>query len=688
MRSRPPTSARLGVDTGGTFTDFALVDPDRGGDEVYFEKVPSTPTAPERALLDGLARLERATEQATARAGSAELVHGTTVALNALLTAQFARTALVTNEGFRDLLEIGRQDRPELYALHPVKPPAIVPRELRFEIAQRSWPRADDATVLESVRSPSRAELRRLLARLRAANVDSIAVCLLHSYADPRIEESVARALEPLGVPITTSSGLLREHREFERFSTAAVNAALVPVAVTYLQRLSAACARGRLELMQSNGGTLPAERAAIEPVRVLLSGPAGGVVGAARAAREAGFERMVGLDMGGTSTDVAFQSLARASHAARTGPIYVAGHPIAVPSLDIHTIGCGGGSLLHVDAGGVLRVGPESAGADPGPVCYGVGERATITDAHVLLGHVASGAFLAGRLELHVDAVERAFERLGAKLGLKPVAAAQAALDVANSAMRRALATMTMQRGEDPRATPLVAFGGAGGLHAADLAASLGQPCALVPRGPGVLSALGMATADAIRERSASVLAPLARISAAERRRKLAQLAHEARAELIEIGHRARDIEIEAALDLRYSGQSFEIRLPDSSDPARDFHARHAALYGYELREREIELVHVRVRAIVRRPARSLAPVRARAMDRSAILGRRRAVFATRQAGTRAVECPVIDRARLRAGEHFDGPALVEEFSGTTVVPPGWRARVAVGSHLVLERV
>jgi N-methylhydantoinase A len=676
MRSRPSTPARLGVDTGGTFTDFALVD----GDHVLFEKVPSTPSAPERALLDGLERLEDCS--------AAEIVHGTTVALNALLTGRFARTALVTNEGFRDLIEIARQDRPELYVLHPVKPPAIVPRELRFEIAQRSWPSLADATKLERVRSPSRAELRRLVAQLRAADVESIAICLLHSYADPRIEESIARALQPLGLPITTSSGLLREHREFERFSTAVINAALVPVAKSYLQRLSAACARGQLELMQSSGGTLPAERAAIEPVRVLLSGPAGGVVGAARAAREAGFERMVGLDMGGTSTDVAFQELARASHGARTGPIYVAGHPIAVPALDIHTIGCGGGSLLDVDAGGVLRVGPQSAGADPGPVCYGVGDRLTITDAHVLLGHVASGAFLAGRLELHVDAVERAFERLGAKLAMKPVAAAQAALDVANAAMRRALATMTMQRGEDPRATPLVAFGGAGGLHAADLAASLDQPCALVPRGPGVLSALGMATADAMRERSASVLAPLERVSSAERRRRLAQLARDARDELIESGHRSRDIEIEAALDLRYAGQSFEIRLPDSSDPARVFHARHAKLYGYELREREIELVHARVRAIVRRPTRSLAAARARSLDADAITAHRRAYFAAKQGSARAVRCPVIDRARLRPGEHFSGPALVEEFSGTTVVPPGWRARVVAGSHLVLERV
>lgn len=669
----------MGVDTGGTFTDFALLE----DGEIRFEKVPSTPAAPELALLDGLARLgcER-----TARDGPT-IVHGTTVALNALLTGRHARTALVTNAGFRDLLEIGRQDRPDLYALEPLKPTPIVPRKLRFELAQRSWPDPRDPARTLEVRKPSRADLRRLVAQVRRARPESLAICLLHSYADPAIEREVARALRGLGLPITCSSELLREHREYERFSTAAVNAALVPVVAGYLARLCAAVPRERLELMQSSGGTLPADRAALEPVRVLLSGPAGGVVGAARAARTAGFERMVGLDMGGTSTDVAFQSLARARATQRAGPIVIAGLAVATPSLDIHTIGCGGGSLIHVDRGGALQVGPKSAGADPGPVCYGVGDALSITDAHVLLGRVATGAFLGGRLQLDVAAVERAFEKLGRKLGIEARAAALASLDVANAAMRRALAFMTMQRGEDPRSIPLVAFGGAGGLHACDLAAALAMPCALVPFGPGVLSALGMATADASRDASRSVLASLAQIPAKELRRMFDELSRSACSQFVETGHDAREIEIEAALDLRYAGQSFELRVPFQKHPARAFHARHAELYGYSDPSREIELVDLRVRAVVRRmppkPERARVPAQRRAVP----IAQRRATFATRSG--RAIErsIPVFDRALLTRGAELEGPCLIDEFSATTVVPPRWRARVVGGRHLLLER-
>ncbi len=570
----------IGIDTGGTFTDFVLVE----GGEMRFEKVPSTPDDPARALLDGLQRLGVA-------ARPAHVVHGTTVALNALLTGALARTALVVNAGFADLIEIGRQDRPELYALHPLKTREIVPRELRFEIEQRSQP-ALGSRVLEHTRRPTRAELARLVRKVAAAKPEAIAVCLLHSYADPSIEREVAQALRSLGVPITCSAALVREHREFERFSTAVVNAALVPVVRGYLERLAVSLPHARLQLLRSSGGTISAARAALEPVRVLTSGPAGGVIGASRAALEAGFERMVGLDMGGTSTDVAFRNVGATRAAQQVVASAIDGRPIAVPSLDLHTIGCGGGSLVHVDSGGVLHVGPHSAGAVPGPVCYGAGLVPTITDAHVLLGHVATGAFVAGRVELDVDAVARAFEKLARKLGTTPLEAAQATLDVARAAMRRALATMTMQRGEDPARTPLVAFGGAGGLHAAALAASLGMPCALVPRGPGVLSALGMATADAATEGARSVLAPLAAVPRVELARMLKALAKDARDELVDAGCATRAIEFEYELDLRYEGQSFELRVPVEDarrDAAADFHARHRELYGYALDDRAV---------------------------------------------------------------------------------------------------
>ena len=671
----------IGVDTGGTFTDLVRVSA-RG---LEIEKVPSTPDDPSRAVLDGIERMG-------GELAGAHVIHGTTVALNALLSHRTARTALVCDAGFRDLIEIGRMDRPELYDLHPEKPAPLVPRELRFEVGSRSWPDPRTRAPVRVTR-PSARELAALARELRDANVEAVAVCLLHSYADPEPEREVARALAKLGVPITCSGELLAEYREVERFSTAVVNAALVPVMRAYLERLSGALAGARLSLLQSNGGTLPAQRAAVEPVRVLLSGPAGGVVGALRAAREAGFARMVGLDMGGTSTDVAFRAAdAPAGHGRDTPE--VAGHPVAVPSLDIHTIGCGGGSLVEVDAGGVLRVGPGSAGADPGPVCYGASDRPTLTDAHVQLGHAAAGSFLGGRLELDVDAVARAFEQLGARLGIAPDAAAQAVLDVGRASMRRAVGVMTMQRGEDPARLPLVCFGGAGGLQAAALAQSLGMAAALVPRGPGVLSALGLATADAIREGSRSLLVPLDQLPARERRSALAGLVREARESLLEAGHTARSIEVETFLDLRYAGQSFEIQVEDRpagrpiAQVAANFHARHEALYGYRLADRPIELVCLRARASVRRPEPDSRAARPKRLPAAAIRGGRRVAFPADAGRPRWAKAQLIDRAQLAPGHRFEGPAIVEEYSGTTLVPPGWEARVAPGEHLVLRPV
>lgn len=679
------TAPTVGIDTGGTFTDLVAV---RGG-EIAVEKVPSTPDDPSRAALEGLARL-------SVREG--RVVHGTTVALNALLTGAVARTALVTCRGMADLLEIGRQDRPDLYALHPVKPNGIVPRELRFEVKSRAWPSAEgNSRALVHVERPSARELARLRRALARAAPESIAVCLLHSYAEPAIEAEIAAALRSLGVPVTCSAELHREYREVERFSTAVVNAALVPRVKTYLEHLGRALGAARLELMQSSGGTLSAEQAAREPVRILLSGPAGGVVGAAHAAREAGFDRMVGLDLGGTSTDVAYGDVRGRATLAREG-VSIAGHPIATPALDIHTIGCGGGSLLAVDSAGVLHVGPQSAGADPGPVAYGTSDVPTLTDAHVLLGHIAAGPFLGGRLTLDTAAVRRAFERLGRKLGASGEEAAQAALDVARAAMRRALGVMTMQRGSDPKLVPLIAFGGAGGLHAAALAEALGMPCALVPRGPGVLSALGMALAQAVADRSATALVPLASLSARQRGALAAELARDARSSLRAAGQPAAAIELEVALALRYVGQSFELEVADALPPRataeleRRFHAEHERAYGWSLREEPIELVHVRVRALVRRPSPRPRSARERELPSAAIVGRRPAVFGLPQAASRRRAragslAPVIDRSRLAPGHVFEGPALVEEFSGTTIVPPRWRARVVPGGHLVLER-
>jgi N-methylhydantoinase A len=656
----------IGIDTGGTFTDLVL----REGEHLRVAKVPSTPADPAQAILAGLGLLGGLKPRD-------HVVHGTTVALNALLTGRVARVAFVTNEGFRDLLEIGRQDRPDIYALHPVKPRPLVPRERRLEVRTRTWPALADGRLTRVAR-PSRAELARLVRAVQRSGAESLAIGLLHSYADPREERELARVLAPLGLPITCSSELLAEHREFERFSTAAVNAAVAPRMRDYLGTLSARLGRARLSLLQSSGGTLPAEAAAREPARVLFSGPAGGVVGAEEAARQAGFEAFVGLDMGGTSTDVAFHDARGGTAIDVLEPVRVAGHPVGVPALDIHTIGCGGGSLVTLGPGGILRVGPESAGADPGPVAYGKSDTLTVTDAHVLLGHVGVGPFLAGRLELDVRAVERGFARLARRLETTSTAAAQAVLAGARAAMKRALGVMTMQRGQDPARLPLVAFGGAGGLHAAELAAHLGMPSALVPSLPGALSARGMTRARAQLDLVETVLAPLASLAARERRERLAHLVERARAKLAEQGQDTRGVRCHATLDLRYQGQSFELRVPNGANPAAAFHALHRRLYGYAL-ERELELVCLRVRARAETPRRTVRKPREHALARSAIRERRAVVF------ERALRVPVIEREKLAPGCTFRGPALVEEYSGTTLVPPLWRARVTAGSHLHL---
>ncbi len=664
----------IGIDTGGTFTDLVLVE----GERVQAAKLPSTPGDPARAVEHGLAELG-----GTRRADV--LVHGTTVALNALLTGRIARVALVTNAGFADLIEVARQDRPDIYALHPVKPAPLVPRSRRFEVSARIWPRAN-GRGFETVSEPSDAELARLARRIRASGADSLAICLLHSWADPRQEQRIARALSPLGLSITTSSGILPAHREYERFSTAVVNAALVPTMRRYLARLERRTRPARLVLLQSSGGTLPAKTAALEPARVLLSGPAGGVVGAAAAAAQARLCAFVGLDMGGTSTDVSFlespASRGRATSAVE--PLVLGGAPVALPALDIHAIGCGGGSLVALGAGGVLTVGPESAGADPGPVAYGRSERLTVTDAHVLLGHVAEGPFLAGELALDTAAVRRAFARLARDLGTGAEATARGVLDVARASMRRAIGVMTLQRGRDPRASSLVAFGGAGGLHAAALAQDLGMRSALVPLHPGLLSARGMTRASASLERLRTVLAPLERLPAAKRARVFAALLTEARAELRETAAASRPVlplVIERALDLRYAGQSHEIRLPEGGARSSAFHRAHEELYGYALPDREIELVALRLSLVAHEPAPRAGRVRTRRLPADAITGERFADFGRR------VRVKVIDRARLEPGHVFEGPALVEEFSGTTAVPPRWRASVTAGGHLLLMR-
>ncbi len=622
-------------------------------------KVPSTPHDPAEAV-------RRALRAVTGGGRVAALHYGSTVATNALIERRGARVVLLTTAGFEDVLEIGRQARPVLYALEPRPPAPLVGRAQRIGVPERVLA---DGRVERRLTPAAAARAAAAVARQRAR---AVAVCLLHSYANPAHERLLGRALAGRGLHLTLSHRLLREYREYERTATVVANAYVGPLMSGHLRALARGLG-GRLRVMQSNGGLAAARTAAAEPVRTVLSGPAGGVVGAAARARRAGFRRLVTLDMGGTSTDVSVVDGALGERA----EAIVEGLPIRMPALDIHTVGAGGGSLVRIDAGRALRVGPESAGADPGPACYGRGSAPTVTDAHLVLGRLVAEEFLGGAFPLNVARARQALAPIARRLGGALTAAAEGVVRVATAVMARAVRVLTVERGRDPRDFTLVAFGGAGGLHAAELAAALGIPRVYLPPHPGLLSAWGVLGAEVRRDFSRTLRVvdpPPARLAAGFR-----ALARAARAALVREGiARAR---IERAVDARYAGQGYEVTVPWTAGWRRAFHARHRRLFGHAAPTRPIEVVTLRLR--VRGDALPLPPQRSRAPARPAVPARRPVVF-----GGRAHAAAVYRRDTLGPGARIRGPAIVCEYSATTVVPPGWQGEVDRHGGLVLEAV
>ena len=649
----------MGVDTGGTFTDFvALV----GGRVVAF-KQPSTPVAPERAVLEGLRRLG-------ANRGT-RVRHGSTVATNALLERKGARVTFVTNAGFEDLLEIGRQDRPDIYALAPRRVPPLVPAARRIGVPERLGPRG------ERWRTATARELGRVAARVRATRPEAVAVGLLHAYAAPRREAAIARALRLGAIPVTASATLCPEVREFERFATAVTNAYLMPRMRRYLEGL----ARGtpaRVEVVLSHGGSAPPAAAAREPVRQLLSGPAAGLVAAREVAAVCGFERALTLDVGGTSTDVAFVE----RHVPRRRAREVAGFPVLLPVLDVHTVGAGGGSIARVDAGRMLHVGPESAGAMPGPACYGRGGPATVTDALVVLGHIPGAALAGGAFPIHRDAARAALEDLARELGARDAATAAAGvLAVANARIEAALRQVSIEAGHDPRDAALVAFGGAGGLHACAVAEALGVARVIVPRHAGVLSALGALAGAPRRERSRTVHLDAADHARLER--AWGELAREARARFPR-GER-NGLRVERWAEMRYAGQSHELSVRGGPGLTARFHRAHERRFGFASPERRVEVVTLEARVSGRDAwARVGAALRRSAASgsRSGAPGRAQ----VRHQGRRLV-ARTWTREALSARAVLRGPAIVTESGATVWIPPGWTARLHPQGALMLAR-
>ena len=674
---------RLGVDIGGTFTDFVAVLESEGRPAVRTLKLPSTPDDPARAVLTGVERLSGwADERAGAEPAGPDVVHGSTVATNALLEREGASTGFVASEGFRDLLRLGRQDRSGLYDLAPSRPQPLVPDERSVEVAERTGP---DGEVLR----PLDEEAVRQAARdLAERGVESVAVCFLHSFARPAHEARAAELLRAAGLRVSASHEVLPEFREYERASTTAVDAYVAPVLDRYLGRLDDELSARRLRIMQSSGGSVGVDAARERAVGSVLSGPAAGVVGGLHAARRAGFEDAITLDMGGTSTDV---SLARGAPRTTTEGA-VGGLPVAVRMVDLHTVGSGGGSVARVDDGGALRVGPRSAGADPGPVCYGRGgRRPTVTDAHLVLGRMAPERFLDGDMPLEPGPARRALAELGREAGLgtgEPArAAALGVVRVVEARMERALRVISVERGHDPADFVLVAFGGAGPLHACRLARGLGANRVLVPPEASTLSAFGLLAGDVVRDRSRTVMVRGADADASGLERRIEPLVGAVRAELEAEGIPDDRIEVRREVEMRYRGQSYELRVPLAPGFVERFHRRHRERYGHADPDREVEVVTLRVRGV----GRVEAPARPRSEpgdpDPSpALLDRREAVVTGEGGRPRVQEVPFYDGAELRPGHRLEGPAVVARRDTTVWLPPSDRARVGPVGSLVVE--
>ncbi len=684
MARAKTVSLRVAIDTGGTFTDCVWVERGR----VRMVKVFSTPQDPSRAIVKVLEKI--------GVTGSLVLLHGTTVGTNTLLQRKGARVALVTTEGFEDAIEIGRQARPKLYDFFFDRVEPLVAADMRFRLGERTDGQGD------VLLSPSQTELEALSRKIEQKGPEAIAVCLLFSFANAENEQAAASALKKLGVPLSVSHEILPEFREYERMSTVAMNAYLQPVMQRYLGNLrdsvrsfpqklkpkspavggtaeAVPFPHAKMFVMQSNGGITGLESAAREPVRTVLSGPAGGVVGAAAMARRSGFDRIISFDMGGTSTDVAL-----VDREMRTGSqAEVAGLPVGVPILDIHTVGAGGGSIARFDAAGALRVGPESAGADPGPICYGRGTQPTVTDANLLLGRLQPKRFLGGDFTLDLERTRSVtaewLKKTRSAMSLEQFSAG--VIRVANATMEKAIRVVSIERGYDPREFALVAFGGAGGLHACELAEALGIPQVIVPALPGALSAFGILVSDVAKDYSRTVLWRVSeKLPVSELKKEFATLRKRSEGDFRAEGWVGK-LQHAFSVDLRYRGQGYELNVPYSPRLIQSLRKAHERRYGYAYPDREVELVTLHLRTTLRSPQAELG-ANSKGVQVQGTKGERTQLFFS---GRKALST-IYGREELQTGKVYRGPAVVTEYSATTAVPPGKAFRRDIAGNLIIR--
>ena len=656
-----------GVDVGGTFTDFAVLTDGK----LSVHKIPSTPVDPSRSVLQGVQELG---------IEASSFVHGSTVATNILLERRGGRTALITTGGFEDVLEIGRQNRAELYDLNLERAPVLVPRELRFGLPERV---EFTGSILSS---PSPEDLVALAKAISASGVEAVAISLLFSFINPLHEEMMLEALQSLDGDLffSVSSQVLPEFREYERTSTVVVNSYVGPAMAHYLETLESALGGG-LRIMQSSGGSITASLASQQPVRTILSGPAGGVVGAFYLGAMAGHQEIITLDMGGTSTDVSLCP----GRIKETTTSNLGGYPISVPMIEIHSVGAGGGSIARVDEGGALVVGPQSAGADPGPACYGKGDHITVTDANLILGRLQPDRFLGGRLTLDRDRAEELMGRLADQVGTSVENAALGIIRVVNASMERAIRAISLERGYDPREFTLMPFGGAGPMHVCELAQEMGIPRVLVPPNPGILSALGVVIADIVKDYSRTVMLRGEQITVDRLEREYHFLEDQAKEDM---GNEGLDLDRvlgRRTLDVRYVGQSYELNVDHPGRPrglitsiANAFHKAHRQRFGYADSTEPVEIVNLRLKMVV--PVEKPLPepeLPQGSSSAAAVVGEAPLVF---REG--AMTASLYARDKLSCGNRVAGPALLLQMDSTTVIPPGWTAEVDGWGNLLVS--
>ncbi|MFO7881997.1 MAG: hydantoinase/oxoprolinase family protein [Kosmotogaceae bacterium] len=648
----------ISVDTGGTFTDFVYLE----SGKIKALKVLSSPEDPSKAVLSGLRKITN--EESV-------IFHGSTVAINALLEQKGAKTALIVNKGFEDVIEIGRQTREHLYDLHYRRTRIPVPPECRYGIKGRIDSKGKETELLD------KNEILNTIDQLEKNGIDSVAVIFLFSFLNPSHERYIGKILEERGINYSLSCDVLPEFREYERTSTTFVNAYVSPVMKHYISKIEDFRLTKKLSIMQSNGGRLNAGTAADFPVKTILSGPAGGVTGAFELAKAAGYEKIITFDMGGTSTDVA---LINGEIPLRV-ETKISSFVVKTPVIDIHTVGAGGGSIAKIDKGGALKVGPESAGAEPGPLCYGKGNDLTVTDANLYLGRLPVNNLLDGSFQLRGERVTKPMKEISEKAHLKPFEIAEGICDVANASMERAIRKISVERGYDPSEFTLVTFGGAGAMHATFLAKQLNIPKVIVPDNPGVLSAFGMLVADIIHDYSQTVMLQN-NVSYKEINELFIPLEKMAEKDFeTDLTDKTRT-STEHFLDVRYKGQSYEIVVPFTRDFRNEFHKEHKRMYGYCNEEKDIEIVNIRMRAkaISEKPKIEPSKTKDSANAKNALVSTTKTIFNGKSYATK-----LYTRKSLNYGNRIKGPAVVLEYSSTTVVPPDAHLEVDQYRNLVM---